>query len=211
MEIIQVKTVDPISQDLLKSAYQKGIKLPWDRFEKLQPQDGFLRMGLSCPYGCLQGPCRIDPFGRGPERGLCGLDRDGMVAAFLLRLSLSGALEAMTAPAKEISWDPALKDAVSRVSKKRKVSWKKRTTSGEADKPAAGKPKARPASFLAAPTPMIEPINVCELDAGRPRYQVPRFHMIAAISRAGSPFSMPRPYTVKNLLSAMPFGVTTLT
>jgi hypothetical protein len=118
METIQVKTVDPISQDLLKSAYQKGIKLAWDRFEKLQPQDGFLRMGLSCPYGCLQGPCRIDPFGRGPERGLCGLDRDGMVAALLLRLSLSGALEAMPAPAKELSWDPALKDAVSRVSKK---------------------------------------------------------------------------------------------
>jgi len=118
MEIIQVKTVDPISQDLLKSAYQKGIKLPWDRFEKLQPQDGFLRMGLSCPYGCLQGPCRIDPFGRGPERGLCGLDRDAMVAALLLRLSLSGALEAMLTPAKELSWDPALKDAVSRVSKK---------------------------------------------------------------------------------------------
>ena len=118
METIQVKTVDPISQDLLKSASQKGIKLTWDRFEKLQPQDGFLRMGLSCPYGCLQGPCRIDPFGRGPERGLCGLDRDGMVAALLLRLILSGALEAMPAPAKEISWDSSLKDAVSRVSKK---------------------------------------------------------------------------------------------
>jgi len=118
METIQVKTVDPLSQDLLKSAYQKGIKLTWDRFEKLQPQDGFLRMGLSCPYGCLQGPCRIDPFGRGPERGLCGLDRDAMVASLLLRLSLSGALEAMPAPAKELSWDPALKDAVSRVSKK---------------------------------------------------------------------------------------------
>jgi hypothetical protein len=118
METIQVKTVDPISQDLLKSAYQKGIKLTWDRFEKLQPQDGFLRMGLSCPYGCLQGPCRIDPFGRGPERGLCGLDRDGMVAALLLRLSLSGALEAMPAPVKDPSWDPALKDVVSRAAKK---------------------------------------------------------------------------------------------
>jgi len=118
MESIQVKTVDPISQELLKSAYQRGLKLVWDRFEKLQPQDGFLRIGLSCPYGCLQGPCRIDPFGRGPDRGLCGLDRDSMVAALLLRLSLSGALEAMPAPAKEPSWDPALKDAASRASKK---------------------------------------------------------------------------------------------
>ena len=115
MESIQVKTVDPISQDLLKSAYQRGLKLSWDRFERLQPQDGFLRVGLSCPYGCLQGPCRIDPFGRGPERGLCGLDRDGMVAALLLRLALSGALEAMPEdkPVSEPSWASSLKAAFS--------------------------------------------------------------------------------------------------
>jgi len=95
MDTIHLKTVDPLSQDLLKSAFQRGIKLNWDRYEKLQPQDGFLRVGLSCPYGCLQGPCRIDPFGRGPDRGLCGLDRDQMVASLLLRLTLNGVLEAM--------------------------------------------------------------------------------------------------------------------
>jgi hypothetical protein len=119
MESIQVKTVDPVSQELLKSAYQRGLKLSWDRFERLQPQDGFLRIGLSCPYGCLQGPCRIDPFGRGPERGLCGLDRDGMVAALLLRLALSGALEAMPEdkPASEPSWAPSLKEALPRAFK----------------------------------------------------------------------------------------------
>ncbi|MNT22936.1 hypothetical protein D3C72_1583380 [compost metagenome] len=31
---------------------------------------------------------------------------------------------------------------------------------------------------------MIEPISVCEDDAGKPSHQVPRFHRIAAISRA---------------------------
>lgn len=115
MESIQIKTVDPISQELLKSSYQRGLKLSWDRFERLQPQDGFLRIGLSCPYGCLQGPCRIDPFGRGPDRGLCGLDRDGMVAALLLRLALSGALEAMPEdkPVSEPSWASSLKAAFS--------------------------------------------------------------------------------------------------
>lgn len=119
METIQVKTVDPLSQDLLKSAYQKGVRLTWDRFEKLQPQDGFLRMGLSCPYGCLHGPCRIDPFGRGPERGLCGLDREGMVSALLLRLALSGALEAMPAEKRvsDPAWVPSLKDAAARALK----------------------------------------------------------------------------------------------
>src|SRR5262249_61399967 len=39
---------------------------------------------------------------------------------------------------------------------------------------------------LAMPTPIIEPIKVCEEEAGRPRYQVPRFQMIAANSRANT-------------------------
>ena len=97
METIHFKTVDPISQELLRSASDRGIQLSWDRYEKLQPQDGFLRIGLSCPYGCLQGPCRIDPFGRGAERGICGLDKDQMAAALLLRLALQGTLEAQGA------------------------------------------------------------------------------------------------------------------
>ena len=95
METIHFKTVDPISQELLQAASDRGIKLLWERYEKLQPQDGFLRLGLSCPFGCLQGPCRIDPFGRGPDRGICGLDKDGMVAALLVRLTMQGALEAL--------------------------------------------------------------------------------------------------------------------
>ena len=41
-------------------------------------------------------------------------------------------------------------------------------------------------SWLAMPTPMIEPISVCELDAGRPSHQVPRFHKIAETSRANT-------------------------
>ena len=106
METIHFKTVDPVSQDLLRGASQNGIGLNWERYEKQQPQDGFLRLGLCCPYGCMQGPCRIDPFGRGTQSGICGLDRDGMVAAFLLRLSLQGALETMALHpgSTEIAW-----------------------------------------------------------------------------------------------------------
>ena len=96
MEQIHLKTVDPVSQALLQSAAARGLELNWERYEKLQPQDGFLRAGLSCPFGCLQGPCRIDPFGRGADRGICGLDRDRMVAALLLRLCLNGVLEALS-------------------------------------------------------------------------------------------------------------------
>ncbi len=39
---------------------------------------------------------------------------------------------------------------------------------------------------LATPTPTIEPISVCELEAGRPNDQVPRFQMIAEISSANT-------------------------
>ena len=119
MDTIHLKTVDPLSQELLKSAYQRGIKINWDRYERLQPQDGFLRVGLSCPYGCLQGPCRIDPFGRGPDRGLCGLDRDGMVAALLLRLTLNGTLEAMDGVARpELFVHPPMEKIFSQAMKK---------------------------------------------------------------------------------------------
>src|SRR5437868_9078218 len=37
-------------------------------------------------------------------------------------------------------------------------------------------------SWLATPTPMIEPVIVCVLDAGRPSHHVPRFQRMAAIS-----------------------------
>lgn len=95
MEAIHVKTVDPISQDLLRAVAAKGVELGWERFEKLQPMDGFLRLGLSCPFGCLEGPCRVDPFGRGAAAGVCGLGRDGMAAATLLRVALNGVMEAL--------------------------------------------------------------------------------------------------------------------
>lgn len=122
MEAIHFKTVDANSHDLLRSAAQQGIELNWERYERLQPQDGFLRLGLSCPFGCMEGPCRIDPFGRGPDRGLCGLDRDGMVAALLLRLSLQGALEASAGKALQAassgkSWPSPLKGMASRAIK----------------------------------------------------------------------------------------------
>ena len=124
METIHFKTVDPVSQELLRSASQKGIHLNWERYEKQQPQDGFLRLGLSCPYGCMQGPCRIDPYGRGADRGICGLDRDGMAAAFLLRLALQGVMETLAAcrpalpPGEDVAWQAPLDKMASAALKK---------------------------------------------------------------------------------------------
>ena len=39
-------------------------------------------------------------------------------------------------------------------------------------------------SWLAMPTPMMDPTMVCELEAGRPSHQVLRFQMMAAMSSA---------------------------
>src|SRR5882762_4128361 len=45
-------------------------------------------------------------------------------------------------------------------------------------------PKPSPAiSEFISPTPTIEPIRVCELEAGRPRYHVPTFQMMADSSK----------------------------
>ncbi len=120
MESIHLKTIDPLSQELIRLASRQGVELSWDRFEKLQPQDGFLRLGLSCPFGCLHGPCRIDPFGRGPEKGVCGLEKDEMAAGMLLRLCVQGALETLGAslPAgsdDKVSFSAPLGDMINEV------------------------------------------------------------------------------------------------
>ena len=54
--------------------------------------------------------------------------------------------------------------------------------------------RAEPRSIQAfiIPTPMIEPMSEWELEAGRPRYQVAKFQMIAAPS-SESTIARPRP------------------
>ena len=46
---------------------------------------------------------------------------------------------------------------------------------------------------------MIEPIRVCELEAGMPKYQVPRFQAMAAASREKT---IARPWPVFTLISS---------
>ena len=45
--------------------------------------------GLCC-RNCLQGPCRIDPFGDGPDKAICGASADVMVARGLDRAIAAG-------------------------------------------------------------------------------------------------------------------------
>ncbi len=74
---------------LLAKMENEGIETAWDRHEKQLPQCGFCDMGLSCRI-CAMGPCRVDPFGEGPQRGVCGADADIIVARNLVRMIAAG-------------------------------------------------------------------------------------------------------------------------
>ena len=83
------KSLDPAVQQMLAKAKEKGVTTVWDRYEAMTPQCGFGDTGLCC-RNCLQGPCRISPFGEGPKTGICGCTADVMVARWLDRAIAAG-------------------------------------------------------------------------------------------------------------------------
>jgi len=87
---VRERSIDPASQAMLVETAKQGIETAWDRFERQQPQCGFGELGVCC-RNCNMGPCRIDPFGEGPSRGVCGADGDIIVARNLLRMIAAGA------------------------------------------------------------------------------------------------------------------------
>ena len=86
---LRSKSTDPAVREMIAKAAKVGIKTVWDRYEAMQPQCGFGDTGLCCRH-CLQGPCRIDPFGEGPTLGICGATADTMVARGLDRAIAAG-------------------------------------------------------------------------------------------------------------------------
>lgn len=83
------KSKDQATLQMIDKAAHEGISLAWDRYRKQLPQCGFGETGLCCRH-CLQGPCRIDPFGNGPTEGVCGANADTMVARGLCRAIAGG-------------------------------------------------------------------------------------------------------------------------
>ncbi len=81
---------DPAATEMLAIAEAQSIDTAWSRYAAQQPQCGFGTTGLCCRI-CLKGPCRIDPFGKGPQFGVCGADRDTIVARHMVRMMASGA------------------------------------------------------------------------------------------------------------------------
>ncbi|MFH1578339.1 MAG: anaerobic carbon-monoxide dehydrogenase catalytic subunit [Candidatus Omnitrophota bacterium] len=84
------KSIDIASQELIEKAKLEGVKVIWDRYEDMQPQCGFGQLGICCTI-CNMGPCRIDPFGEGPQVGVCGANADTIAARNLARKVAVGA------------------------------------------------------------------------------------------------------------------------
>ncbi len=87
---VRERSIDPASQDMLDLCQRAGLETAWDRLEKQQPQCGFGELGLCC-RNCNMGPCRIDPFGEGASKGVCGATADIIVARNLIRMIAAGA------------------------------------------------------------------------------------------------------------------------
>ncbi len=84
------RSCDEAVMQCLPVAADKNIETMWDRFEAMQPQCGFGELGICC-RNCLQGPCRINPFGGKPDKGICGARAYTIVARNLIRNIAGGA------------------------------------------------------------------------------------------------------------------------
>ncbi len=89
-EIAEERTIDPAAQEMIVKAVEDGVETVWERLAKQQPQCGYGQMGICCT-NCAMGPCRIDPFGNGPDKGVCGATEDTIVARNLATMLATGA------------------------------------------------------------------------------------------------------------------------
>lgn len=71
------------SVEVLDVALKEGIETAWDRYQKQLPQCDYGQLGVCC-RNCNMGPCKINPFGGEPAKGVCGATADTIVARNLL-------------------------------------------------------------------------------------------------------------------------------
>ena len=92
MNRIHRKSAIGQTTNILLATHDQGEKFLWGRYEEQLPLCAFTDNGLSCRK-CFHGPCRINPFGDEPTRGVCGADRDQIVMENLFQATLDGVLE----------------------------------------------------------------------------------------------------------------------
>jgi carbon-monoxide dehydrogenase catalytic subunit len=88
-EAVATFTLPDDARQMLALARAEGIPTVWDRAIAQEPQCGYCALGVSC-RNCAMGPCRIDPFGEGPQVGVCGATADLIVARNLGRAIAAG-------------------------------------------------------------------------------------------------------------------------
>ncbi|MCP5104152.1 MAG: anaerobic carbon-monoxide dehydrogenase catalytic subunit [bacterium] len=84
------KSVDSSVNYMLEKNRRDGMETIWDRSEQQEPRCGFGELGICCRH-CYMGPCRIDPFGSGPQKGVCGATAEIIVARGFARMIAAGA------------------------------------------------------------------------------------------------------------------------
>lgn len=89
-EEVEKRALNETDKEIIEKSILDGIETAWDRLYKQQPQCGFGLLGVCCNR-CVLGPCRIDPFGGEPQRGVCGATSDLIVARNLLDTLATGA------------------------------------------------------------------------------------------------------------------------
>ena len=81
---------DVIAEALIEKAQKDGAETMWDRKAALKTQCGFGEGGICCRI-CVMGPCRVSPSpDKGAQRGICGADRDTIVARNFARMCCGG-------------------------------------------------------------------------------------------------------------------------
>jgi carbon-monoxide dehydrogenase catalytic subunit len=85
-QISRDKTVN----QLLEKSSERGVETVWERSAHQKPRCGFGELGLCC-HNCYMGPCRINPKGKHPQKGVCGASAEVIVARNFARMVAAGA------------------------------------------------------------------------------------------------------------------------
>ena len=87
---LQKKSIDSAVNKMLERTAHQGIETIWDRSDRQKVRCGFGEQGLCCRL-CYMGPCRINPKGKSPQRGVCGATPEVIVARNFARMVAAGA------------------------------------------------------------------------------------------------------------------------
>jgi len=89
MKELRKKSADSGVNQMIVKAHREQTELAWDRAEAMQPQCGFGRLSICCTE-CLEGPCRINPFGEAEQKTVCGRSQQELMEKQFLRKSADG-------------------------------------------------------------------------------------------------------------------------